>query len=93
MRKGELGKRALDAGWPYQVTMPADRCTGERYTAIHEFCRGRSLAARGHTYVEGGAYHNVFCFAVEADALAFAAEFGGRIMDPASRPRWGRARR
>ena len=93
MRKGELSKHSLDHGWPHQVTMLADRCTGEQHTSIGEFCRGLSLAPRGHTYVEGGAYHNVYCFAVEVDALAFAARFGGRIVDPATRPRWGKTRR
>ena len=92
MRKGELSKTSIDRDWPHQVTMPADRCTGEQHTAIREFCRGLSLAPRGHTYVEGDAYHNVYCFAVEVEALAFAGRFDGRIMDPATRPRWGKGR-
>ena len=42
-RKGELNKRAVDTGWPYQVALPSDDCTGARYDVVHDFGRGLSL--------------------------------------------------
>ena len=30
-RKGELNKRAVHTGWPYQMALPADACTGAQY--------------------------------------------------------------
>ena len=49
-RKGELNKRAVDTGWPYQVALPADACTGGQYDVVHDFCRGLSLCPRGHYF-------------------------------------------
>ena len=49
-RKGELNKRAVDTGWPYQVALPADACTGARYDVVHDFCRGLSFCPRGHYF-------------------------------------------
>ena len=49
-RKGELNKRAVDTGWPYQVALPADACTGVRFDLVHDFCRGLSLCPRGHYF-------------------------------------------
>ena len=49
-RKGELNKRAVDTGWPYQVALPADACTGARYDLVHDFCRGLSLARAVTTF-------------------------------------------
>lgn len=93
-RKGELSDVQLDRRWPHQVSPPADRCTGQNYVAIQDFCRGLTLAPRGHTYSLGGVYWSVFCFALVEHAEAFVAEFGGRVLDVEERPRWpGRKRR
>ena len=88
MRKGELSSAAVDRGWPHQVTMLAANCTGEQHSRITEFCAGLSLARRGHCYFEGTGYWNVYCFAEREHAEAFAAAFGGRMLDPKDRPRW-----
>ena len=94
MRKGELSTATVDREWPHHVTMPSAHCTGEQHVRIGKFCAGLSLAPRGHCYVEDGAYHNVYCFAVREHAEVFAAAFGGRMLDPKGRPRWpGRKRR
>lgn len=87
-RKGELTNATIDRDWPHQVTIPASLCTGDRHKLMHEFCRGLSLAPRGHTYVADDAYHNVYCFAVREHADAFAAEFGGKMLAAKDRPRW-----
>ena len=94
MRKGELSSTTIDRDWPHQVTLPASRCTGEQHVRIRAFCADLSLAPRGYTYVEGGGYHNVYCFAVIEHAQAFADEFAGRMLETKDRPRWpGRKRR
>ncbi len=40
-RKGELNKRESipNTGWPYQMALPADACTGAQYDVVHNFCR------------------------------------------------------
>jgi hypothetical protein len=48
-RKGELSKRAVETGWPYQVALPADACTGTQYDVVHDYCRGLSFARAGTT--------------------------------------------
>ena len=42
-RKGELSKAAIDRGWPHQVALVADRCSGHNYVIIRHFCEGLSL--------------------------------------------------
>jgi len=37
-RNGELNKRAVHTGWPYQTALPADACTGAQYDVVHNFC-------------------------------------------------------
>jgi hypothetical protein len=36
--EGELSSAAVDAGWPHQVALPADLCTGRSTDVIREFC-------------------------------------------------------
>ena len=38
--------------------------------------------------LRGGDYINVWPFAVREDAEAFAAKFGGVLIDPKDRPKW-----
>jgi hypothetical protein len=89
-RKGELSKSAIDRGWPHQVALPADRCRGSNYPVLRQFCEGRSLCPRGHSFRRDGIDFVVFCFAVCEDAERFRACFGGELMDAASRPKWPR---
>lgn len=91
--KGMLSNATIDEKWPHQVSLPNSRTSAE-HPAILEFCKGRDRSPLGHTYVEDGQYHNVFCFRDEGDAEAFAARFDGKIIDPKTRPRWpGKPRR
>lgn len=87
-RKGELSSAAIDRQWPHQVSILADKCTGDAFIRIQEFCRPLTLAPRWHTYVADGCYHSVFCFAEREHAEAFSREFGGALIDPKHRPRW-----
>jgi len=86
--KGKLSKATLDRDWPHQVVLPESKITGANHVRIREFCKGLSLAPLGHTFNEGHGYQQVFCFAEHEHAEGFAAEFGGRFLDPKDRPRW-----
>jgi len=87
MRRGELSKHKLDADYPHQVALPGSQCSRE-HVAIQGFCKDLSQAPRGHTYFEGTEYQNVYCFAKSEDAAAFAEKFGGKLIDPKTRPKW-----
>ena len=91
-RKGELSKTAIDRGWPHQVALEERFCTGHNYYRLRFFCEGEglSLCSRGHCFNRDGSYFNVFCFAELEHAEKFAAKFGGQLMCPKTRPRWGR---
>ena len=88
-RKGELSAAMIDIEWPHQVAIEADRCSGRNWPIVHEFCKPLSLAPRGHTFLERDRWMNVYCFRERAHADAFVARFGGRIIAPKDRPRWG----
>ncbi len=88
-RKGELSKYQLDSCWPYQVALRADVTIGKTHDVAREFCKDLSLAPRGHTFRRNDEWWNVWCFATELDAEKFRERFGGEMMDPADRPRWG----
>ncbi len=87
-RKGELTNARVDRGWPYQVALRAAATHGADYIEALEFCEGLSLCPRRQAFRRDDEYINVWCFAVEADALAFMARFGGAMLDPKDRPRW-----
>ena len=86
-RKGELSTWAVDTGWPYQVALPAGRCTGPKYPILRQFCAGLSLCQRSHSFRRDGVDWVVFCFADPEHAARFQRCFGGELMDPASRPK------
>ena len=48
-RKGELSPAGVDKGWPHQVALLADKCTGKNTAVIREFCKDLSLCPRGHS--------------------------------------------
>jgi len=87
-RKGELGTLQLDRGWPHQVALASRLTTGKTHEALHAFCKGLSLAPRGHVFVRDGEYINVWCFGAEEDARKFIDRFGGEMINPKDRPRW-----
>lgn len=85
MRKGEMTKRALDREYPHQVELRADLTTGKNYEAALTFCRGLSLAPRGHSRRKNDTDYNVWCFADPAHADALQARFGGERSTAARR--------
>ena len=86
-RKGELTSAQVDRDYPFQVIMPASRCTLAAGKAIDAFCKDLSLAPRGHSVVRNDEWHHVFCFRLQADAERLMANFGGEWFDPTTRGR------
>jgi hypothetical protein len=89
-RKGEYTKARLDRESPYQVLLPANRCTGANSAAFAKFCRDLTLGPRHHSIVQHDQWHLVYCSAEKAHAVLFREIFGGERFDPAVR---GRGRR
>jgi hypothetical protein len=72
----------VDAGWPHQVALPADRCSGKNTAIIHEFCKDLSLCSRGHSVMREDEWFNVYCFKESVRADLFMQRFGGEKFDP-----------
>src|SRR4051812_22849468 len=89
-RKGELSSFAMDRGWPHQVILPADACTGQNSKIIDEFCADLSLCSRNHSVVKNDEWHLIFCFAEKDHAEKFKARFAGEWFDSATRGRGSR---
>jgi hypothetical protein len=88
-RKGELTASGIDRGWPYQVALPADQVSGNKYALIDWFCRELSLCPRGHTVYRNDITYRVFCFADPAHAALFRERFSGELFNPTDRGRGG----
>jgi hypothetical protein len=86
-RKGELSSRKIDRDWPYQVAIRADQVAGENYDIKREFCRGLTLAPRGHSVRRDQTDYIAFCFADRAHAELFRDRFGGEHFNPKDRGR------
>ena len=84
-RKGELSPAGIDKGWPHQVAVPYDDCTGKNYGPPHAFIRGLSVCSRTHTVIDSGEKYFVFCFADVEDALQFKEAFSGIAFYPEDR--------
>ena len=91
VRRAEyLSKSAIDSGWPHQIAMEADRCTGHNYRTQHYFIDRERLShcSSGHGFYRQGIWFTVFCFAEREHAERFQRQFGGEFIDPKDRPRW-----
>ena len=89
-RKGELSPAAVDRGWPHQVALPEDRCTGKQFDNHRTFCRDLSLCVRGHSVRHNDISYRVFCFGTAQDATLFSETFGGVPFYPEDRGRGAR---
>ena len=78
-RKGEMTEGAIDRDYPHHVELRADLTTDKNSDAALAFCRGLTLALRGHHRRKGDIDYNVWCFANPAHANAFLARFGGDV--------------
>lgn len=86
-RKGEISSARIDREFPYQVALSESQTMGSNYETVHGFCRGLSAAPRTQHVIRVGPgrpveHWNVFCFAVKAEADAFAVVFDGVPFDP-----------
>jgi hypothetical protein len=86
-RKGELTAALIDRGWPYQVALPEDACSGDNYKIHADFCRDLSLCPRGKAVFHGDQWWRVFCFSDPIHADAFRERFGGEPFNPEDRGR------
>jgi len=86
-RRGELSKSMIDRDWPHQVALLAPVVV-VRFKEINEAARRLSACPRTHAFRRDDVDHVVYCFAVEEDAKAFKALFGGELMGAEDRPRW-----
>jgi hypothetical protein len=88
-RKGELTAVLIDRGWPHQVALPEEACTGANYKVHADFCRDLSLCPRGKAVFHGDQWWRVFCFSDPIHADAFRERFGGEPFNPDDRGRGG----
>jgi hypothetical protein len=86
-RKGELTPAGVDRGWPHQVAILGDLCTGKKGEAQADFCKDLSMCVRGHRVVWQDEWYNVRCFAIREHAQAFMQAFGGEWFDPREKGR------
>ncbi|MCU1233541.1 MAG: hypothetical protein JWP63_1508 [Candidatus Solibacter sp.] len=79
--------RGADQNFPFWVALHEDKCIGQNYHKIRDFCRERelSLSRHGHSVTWKHEYYQVFMFAEEADAEVFRKEFGGEAMHPSEK--------
>lgn len=89
-RKGELSPAGIDRGWPHQIALHEDLCTGWQFDEHYAFNQGRSICSRGRTVIRRqdprtgcAELYRLFCFADPVDAAAFLERFGGEAFDPA----------
>lgn len=87
-RKGEYDKSRLDCEFPYQVILPADRCTGANGAANEKL--DLAQGPLHHSVVRHDRWHLVYCFADTTHADLFRETFGGETFNPRTR---GRGRR
>ena len=86
-RRGELSKGMIDRGWPHQVALPSAVVVA-RFKEIQASASRLGACLRTHAFRRDDVDHVVYCFAIEDDAKAFKALFGGELMGPEDRPRW-----
>jgi hypothetical protein len=83
--------RGAEATHPDWVVLPEERCIGQQFYLLREFCaeRGLSLSKHGRSLPRREGYYQVFMFAIAADADIFCKEFAGERMhrDEKHKPR------
>jgi hypothetical protein len=84
-RKGEYGKSRLDREFPYQVIVPAGRCTDASGAIVESLCGNLAMGPRHHSLFHQDRWHLVYCFADAAHADLFREKFGGETFHPGAR--------
>jgi hypothetical protein len=83
--RGQPSATAIDQGWPHQVALPIDRCTGTNFQAPHAFLKGLSVHWQPHVVSDGERRYHVFCFSLPEDAIQFKEAFSGTPFYPEDR--------
>lgn len=83
--RGQPSPTAVDHGWPHQVALPVDRCTGKNRDAAYEIMKGLSAHWKPHDVTDGQDGYHVFCFSLLEDALHFKEACGGIPFYPEDR--------
>lgn len=81
--------RGAEQTCPYWVALEDEKCTGERFHRLRDFCDERflSLSRHGHSVMRENQHYQVFMFAEEKHAEVFCKQFGGERMQPSQRGR------
>jgi hypothetical protein len=81
--------RGADQTHTYWVALEEEKCVGQSFHTLRDFCAGRdlSLSKHGHSIVSEGTFYQVFMFAQEEHAEIFRAQFGGERMHPSEKGR------
>lgn len=86
-RKGELSDAQINRDWPHQVALRDPQDHKARF-ALHvdgiAYCQehGLNRSPRGHSFYRDDRWHNIHCFAEQAQAEMFMARFGGEWFIP-----------
>jgi hypothetical protein len=83
--RGDISATAVDLGWPHQVALPVEQCTGKAFEAPNVFCRELSAYWRKSEVSDGNARFLVFCFREPQDAAMFKEAFEGIPLYPEDR--------
>jgi hypothetical protein len=84
--------RGAETTHPYWVALEEEKCIGENFHRLRDFCaeRGLSLSPHGHSVMLEGAFYQLFMFADDAHAEIFREQFGGERLHPSERGRGAR---
>lgn len=83
--RGQPSATAIDHGWPHQVALQIERCTGKNYQSAHAFLKGLSVHWQPHDVTDGQERYHVFCFSLPEDAIQFREAFSGIPFYPEDR--------
>lgn len=79
--------RGAEQSHPHWVALPEEKCVGENFHKLRDFCRDHqlSLSRHGHAVTHQHQYFQVFMFAEEAHAETFCKVFSGERMHPSEK--------
>jgi hypothetical protein len=84
--------RGAEQTCAHWVALKEEKCTGENFHTLRNFCeeRGLSLSRHGHSVTWEHEWYQVFMFAEEEHAEIFRKEFGGERMHPSEKGKGAR---
>lgn len=73
--RGALSQTGIDRGWPHQVALPIDRCTGKDFQAPNDLSRQLGGYSLHPEVADGDQRYLIFCFREPRDAAKFKEAF------------------